>query len=131
MYESVIPISQVEQLRQRVTGLVWDKHQTTGQGAVPCSPDCSYNDGAYSEFLPGVFCSSLLQTCRDMCAQEGDGGERWLIRYAVYKQYLKSGQYEQILCIIHAIVFVIREMPFHSWVSFFPSSSLSQAWRKQ
>lgn len=40
------------------------------------------------------------------------GGKRWLIRYALCKQDPTSGQYDQIGCIIHAIVFVIREMPF-------------------
>lgn len=95
------------------------------------SPEGSCKDGAYSRALPEAFCSPLPQTCRDVCAPEGGGGERWLIRYALCKQHLKSGQYEQILCIIHAIVFVIREMPFRGWASFFPSSSLSQGWRKQ
>lgn len=60
-----------------------------------------------------------------MCVLQGE--EKWLIQYALYNQYLKS---VQILCIIQAIVFVIREMPFHGWVLFSPSSSLSQAWRK-
>lgn len=138
MYEIIMPISQVEQLRPSNTtcpGLFGKPGTkagvTSGQGAAPCSPKCRCTDGAYSRSPPGIFCFSLPQTCWDVCAQEGDVGERWLIRYALYKQYLKSGQYEQILCIIHAIVFVIREMPFHGWVSFFPSSSLSQGWRKQ
>lgn len=138
MYGSIVPISQGEQLRLSnmiCPGLLSKSGTKPGvrssQGAAPCSPKCSCKYGAYSRSLPGIFWVFFPQTCWDVCAQEGDGGERWLIRYALYKQYLKSGQYEQILCIIHAIVFVIREMPFHGWVSFFPSSSLSQGWRKQ
>lgn len=138
MYESIIPISQVEQLRlSNTTCLGLCSRSGTkagvasGRGTVPCLPKCGCQDGAYSRSPPGIFCFSLPQTCWDVCAQGGDGGERWLIRYALCKQHLRSGQYEQILCIIHAIVFVIREMPFHGWLSFFPSSSLSQGWRKQ
>lgn len=39
------------------------------------------------------------------------GGRGCFIRYALCKQRPEAGQYERILCIIHAIVFVIREMP--------------------
>lgn len=60
---------------------------------------------------PGFLCFFSPQACWDLCAQKGDRGKRLLIRYALCKQHPEAGQYERILCIIHAIVFVIREMP--------------------
>lgn len=63
-----------------------------------------------------------------LCVHSGEAEGRALRGVCCINKYLGSGQ---ILCIIPAMVFVIREMPFCGWVLFFPSSSLSQAWRKQ
>lgn len=64
----------------------------------------------------------------ELCVHSREVEGRALHSVCCINKYLGSGQ---ILCIIPAMVFVIREMPFGGWVLFFPSSSLSQAWRKQ
>lgn len=68
--------------------------------------------------LPAQLCLTLLLLTPALlgCSLRSEvregGGKRWLIRYALCKQDPTSAQYDRIGCIIHAIVFVIREMPF-------------------